>query len=474
MGGGKSVLWYLVTGAMELSWFFAWAMFSGVAIMHRPFPFFETIIGFALAGVVTAVSSGKGWRVAEILGLQAFGFVCAALAMIHKLYFGSYGLFDQAWLLLFFNGPGGVQEWLVLIVNIFLILIVWAAGVTLARRPKAYYATCARFDFGLAAFFALFLVKLIALTKGGMVIDDSLSLLFAFPFFLFGLVAIGMARVEEGASKAFLPGYRGLGIILSFVAAVLLGAGALVLFFLPGLTAAAEMGYHVLKVAGRPLGYLFLAVVRFMFMPRGSRSEASPESSKGIDWDLLKPGPHSWWVEFLEKILGWGLVGFVLLALLVVAGVAAFYTLKWLLSRTSAGKERQRRGGLVPWWVTRLWAFLVSSYRSLLRSIRGYKEAAGLYGALLGWARRSGLLHVRSETPLEFGARLNSRFPGLRPHVELIISGFNQEVYGETALSDGQLAAAQSAWRTLRNPRHWPLRAKSWFSRTDAERISKP
>ncbi len=99
--------------------------------------------------------------------------------------------------------------------------------------------------------------------------EDSLSLFFVFPFFLFGLLSIGMVRMRGTASKAFLPGYRGSGVIASFVAAVLLGTGGLLLFFLPGLTAAAQMGYRALGAVGGPLVPVLIAVLRFIFAPRG-------------------------------------------------------------------------------------------------------------------------------------------------------------------------------------------------------------
>ena len=104
MQGRTSMLWYLVTGAMELSWFFAWAMFTAVATLHRPFPFFETIIAFLLAGFVTRISTGKGWRIVQILGLQVFGFVCGALIITHRLYYGSHGLLSRDWLIASFTG----------------------------------------------------------------------------------------------------------------------------------------------------------------------------------------------------------------------------------------------------------------------------------------------------------------------------------------------------------------------------------
>jgi hypothetical protein len=461
----KGILWYLVTGAMELSWFLAWAMFSATATMHRPFPFFETIMAFVLAGVVTHLSTGKGWRIAQVLGLQVSGFVCAALMMIHRLYYGSYALLGHGWLLAFFADSREAQDWLILLVNLFLILLLWAVGVALARRPKGYYAACGRFDVGLAAFFALFLAKLTVLTKGEMRIDDPLSLLFVFPFFLFSLLAIGMVRIQSAGPKGFLPGYHGVGVIASFVAVVLLGAGGLVLFFLPGLTMAAELGYRALKVAGEPLGSLFVTVIGFMFMPRGKRPGAASEPSQGIDWDAIKQSTHSWWIDLLEKILGWGLWGFVLLVLLVVVGMAAFYTLKWLFSRTSVKQESGRQTTSVFTWLARLWSFVVSYCKKILGGVRGYHKAAELYSALLGWARRSGFSHARSETPLEFGARLNRRFPTLQPHIELIISAFNREVYGEVVLSGAQLTTVRSAWRALRSPLRWPLRVRGWFSR---------
>ena len=104
--------------------------------------------------------------------------------------------------------------------------------------------------------------------------------------------------------------------------------------------------------------------------------------------------------------------------------------------------------------------------------MKGYEKAAELYGALLGWAHRSGFSDVRSETPLELGARLDARFPALKPQIEVIISAFNQEVYGERVLSSMQLATARSAWRTLHSPLLWPSRLKTWFLKPNNTTIS--
>jgi len=459
----KGMLWYLVNGAMELSWFLGWAMFLSLMTMHRPFPFFDTIIAFALASFVTRLSTGKGWRIVGVLGMEILGLMCAAWLMIHGIYYSFDSLLDSGWIAMFFTGSRGVSEWLILSLNLFLIMILWIGGVTLVRRPKGYYCACNRFDLGLAAFFALFIIKLIALSKGEPMVEDTLSLLFAFPFFLFGLLSIGMVRMRGAASKVFLPGYRGIGVIASFVAVVLLGSGGLLLFFLPGLTAAAQMGYRALTVIGRPLVPVLIAVLRFVFGPRDNHPAAvAAKSSLLADWDKIAPHTaHGWWMELLEKVLGWGLWGLMLLTLLIVSVIALFYILKWLLSRTEgSGNQTQS----IRSRFAALGAFWARAWGKMFRGIRGYQKAAELYGALLGWAGRSGFPHDRGETPLEFGMRLNARFPALKPPIELIIGAYNREVYGETVLGGAPLAAANSAWRFLRSPFRWPARFKGWLA----------
>lgn len=64
---------------------------------------------------------------------------------------------------------------------------------------------------------------------------------------------------------------------------------------------------------------------------------------------------------------------------------------------------------------------------------------------------------------MEYGLRLKYQFPSLRKEIDLIIKAFNQEVYGEIILNDQQWTEAESAWRKLRSPLHWPLRLKTWF-----------
>jgi hypothetical protein len=205
-----------------------------------------------------------------------------------------------------------------------------------------------------------------------------------------------------------------------------------------------------------------VGVVRFMFMGRSPRPEPTGASPKerALDWF---GSSGNWWTELIEKVLVWGIKGFMLLFVLLMAGFVAFWVIKWIFSRTAFIKreERQTDDGL-PWW-TRLWAALVLFWRKTLRSVGGYGRAVELYDALLSWGRHSGIYRSISETPLEFAGRLSRCFPRLSPEISLIVNAFHEEVYAGFDISGSQLARVRAALRRLRSPLHWPVRMKIRF-----------
>jgi hypothetical protein len=457
---------FLVIGGMELSWRYAWANFLTLSILSRPFPFPEAIISFAMASVLTLFSKGRGWRIVSILSIQVFGFIFAALRMVYVFYSWSSSFLSQSWLIECFNTPRSPMEWFTLFLVFFLTLMFWIGGVTFARRSVAYSTICSRFDLGVAAFFLLFLIQFILLVKGGFKIEDPISSLLIFPFFVFSLLAIGLVRNQTTLSRDFLPGYQGIGVILSFTVVVFLFGTGLVLFFLPYLTLAAETGYGILKTAAKPLGPVLVSILRFIFMHGTIRPENPSPSAKEPTGDLISPAESSWWTELFEKILGWVFGVLLGLIVLIVAAVALFFLFRWLLSRTSITQKKQGLWDSILSWIDELRILLVSCWKWIIRKAKGYNGAAQLYTALLKWGHHSGLPHLLSETPIEYGSRLKNRFPSLEGEIGLIIEAFNQEVYGEIILSEQQWVKAKSAWCRLRSPLYWPSRLKNWFPQT--------
>jgi hypothetical protein len=463
MKSTRGGLLFLASGGMELSWLYAWATFIMTSILHRPFPLPEAIGTFALAALLTIVVQGRGWWVILILGLQVFGLLLTTSRILHVFFYGSRPFFDQWWLLECFRQPKDHLEWFILVLILFFALLFWVGGVTLARRSTAYLTVCTRFDLGVAAFGCLLLIKFLLLVRGGIKVQDPMAELLLFPFFVFSLLAIGLARNRSSAQKDFLSGYQGIGVIVSFTVVVLAFGAGLVLLFLPYLTLAAEMGYGALKSAAGPLSPVLVSVLRFLFMPRQGRLVDTPASTMGTEVGLVAPGEGSWWTHLLEKIIGWGFLGLVGLIVAVISGLGIWYLFRWLLSRTPTRERGEGQWDQILAWAQSLRAMLLLLWGKILGRVRSYRGAVQLYAALLRWGRYSGVPHFLSETPAEYGLRLRHQFPAVKREIELIIEAFNQAVYGETVLSQQQLATAQLAWRRLLSPLHWSSRLRSWF-----------
>ncbi len=464
MKPGTRPLLLLSRCGMELSWLYAWANFLTISLLERPFPLLDAVAAFALAAVITSLSLGRGWRVILILGLQALGLAFVLSRMVYVFDYGTNPFLSQSWLIDFFNRPRSPLEWIILGFFLSLTLMFWFGGISLGRRSPDYAKICSRFDWGLLCFFVLFLTKLLVRVKGEIEINDPISFPLVCPFLIFGLLAVGLVRNQGDSRREFLPGYRGIGMILSFIFLVLAISTGLVLFFRPYLTMASELGYRILSAGAKPLGSILVGVLRFMYFRSSIRPEEShPPRSGSLRAPGMKGETAGWWSELAEKILAWGLWGLLGLALLVVCTLSAFYLLRWLFSRTGRGEDRQRGKGIFYRWIDRLRAFLLLLRAKVVSGLRGYPGAIQVYIRLLGWGRHSGLAHASSETPREYGVRLGRRFPGLKREIEIIVESFNQEVYGETVLSRQRLNTAKSAWRRLRNPVHWPSRLKAWF-----------
>jgi len=458
-GQGRALL-LLVSAGMELCYLYAWATFISTSIFYQTFPFPEAVGSFVLAGALTLLSAGRGWRVIYILGIQGVGFITALLGMVKVLDFWSNPILNQAWFVKYYGSSPGAVIWLIGLLVLW-VCVFWAGGVGLARRPRDYFTVCSRFDRGLVAFFLLYVTTFLLRVKGSIHIAGPMPEFFLFPFLIFGLLAIGLTRNRSGEPRDFLQGYGGIGVIVSFSVVVLLVGAGLVLFCLPYLTMAAEEGYGILKAAAGPIGSLLLKILRFIFGGKLGPSRALPERKQASmpEPGLTPQGPTPWWLE----LLGYGLLVLVGVLFLIIVGVALYYLYRWLISRTPVSRENQSPLYLISLFFERLQHLLRSFWRALLLKVTGCTNAVQLYAALIRWGRHSGLHHIPSETPAEYGLRLKHRFPPLKTDIGSIIDAFNKEVYGEIILNKQQLAMIQSSWRRLRNPLRWPSRMKSWF-----------
>ncbi len=452
----------LAVAGMELSWRYAWATFLTLLILHHPFPLPEAVVSFALAAALTSVYHERGWRVITILGLQAVGFVPVAWRIVHifnswsgpflSRAYRSYGrVFDS----------GFPIEWVTVLLFLFWAVIFWGGGMRMAKRTRDYSTVCSRFDLGLGTLFLLFLVQFYLVATGmGEVVNPSVQFLLG-SFFIFGMLAIGLARNRSGETTDFMPGYRGPGVMLSFILLVLLFGGGLVFFTLPYLTDAARAGYGIMKSASSPLLSLAMKIIMFIFggevsVPRSERPPVKKQPQQ------TTPEFDAPWLRLLGEILMWLVI--VLLALLFITIICAMvYSLvRWLFSKTAEGQREQGFWDFLPGWAARLRSLFLSRRR---RRVSAYEGAVRLYAVLQVWGRRSGLPRRPCETPAEYGSRLHYQFPTLGDEIGSVVEAFNREFYGEVLLNEQQLASTRFSLSRLCSPSLWFLRLKARIRR---------
>jgi hypothetical protein len=159
-------------------------------------------------------------------------------------------------------------------------------------------------------------------------------------------------------------------------------------------------------------------------------------------------------------VMGWGLLGLLGLAALVAAVVALWYFIVWLFSRTARETDDEPFAGRVNWWL-----ILQKFFRGLpFWQGRGRWGPIRLFSFLVRWGNRSGLPRQPHETPCEYGARLDMRFPRCRGDFERVVELFNRRVYGEMDPHSGELREGQASRHRLSSPLRWPARLRSRLS----------
>ncbi len=457
----KSRSLLLITGAgAEITWLYAWASFLLINCFQRVYPLPETIAAFSSAALLTLYPRGRGWRVIQVIGVHLIGLVCACLWIIHTVYHPFEPFWSRGWLTAFFHQQRGHLEWFLLVFVLGYTVTFWIAGILFARQTPSYHSACVRFDRGLTALFFLFLIKLMFHTQCKVQFHDSMTVLLVFPFFIFGLTGIGLAR-NHGAPKGFLKGYRTTGVLAGFVLGTLvLGAGVFLLF-LPYLTSASVVGYEWLKGAARPLAPILIALIRFIF-GHSKAGPANPDFTPGSPGaDIVPVGETSGWLLWVEKILIWGGAGLLVIALFAGICFGLWYGVRWLFSRQSGdGKDRTGWGITLLWNRLKRWFYRVYGWTVQRKET---PNAVRYYSGLLRWGRYSGLPHEPNETPREYGLRLVNHFPRLRDEIRFIVEMFQYEVYGEKTLCTQELWAMRQALTKMHTPWVWPLRVKSLF-----------
>ncbi|HHU75633.1 MAG TPA: DUF4129 domain-containing protein [Firmicutes bacterium] len=459
MSRTKNVFIAFFAGSMELCWLYSLVFFFFYQLTARQIPPMGGIFAFGLAATLRFFTRNKGWRVIYILGLHLTGFFLTMLAAVYMGDNWSVPWNNLGWLAEAGAKFGDFSAGAFLVAVASLVLFSWISGLCFAGRRPVYSTVTSRFDLGIIVFFFLFLIE------GGLGEQVPAMSSCLFMFFLFGMLSIALVRSQGDGNKES-PFYFGrLGFIFMLSSVVLLLAGGIVFFFLPGMSSLADTGYLCGKKIFAPLLNLFLKILSFLFCRRALRQEpVGPGASGGglsIPETIMGAGSPLW-----EKIFTLGVFVLVGIAIIVIAGWGFYRFYSWLFSHTAG---RKKTGSAWDALFMRLIIigqkcrfFLLYCLRVFSKPVQR-KDGARIYQKLLSWGRNGGFPRRFAETPGEYGARLGRHFPPLRGEISLIIDGYHDETYGEQELDKASGKKIQRAWRRLASPFCWVLRLKTRF-----------
>lgn len=449
----------LASAGMELCWLYAATVFFYRLNNLPPFPAIGAVLLFLAAVLPGSIARGRGWAVYQVGLLYIAAALPALLTAFHA--FGRWTepaqpLTDPGWVGTVLRAAGG-GDWIVVLLVLFSCGMFWWSGIGFSRRSPSGGAVTHRFDLGIGILAAVVLL--------GAAVGSSFRELIPLmtSFFLFGLLAISMARAGGDGSRFFTAGHRAIGIAFSLGLALII-MGLAVLPLLPLLRQAARAGYAVVRVIAGWLWPLVVAILRFLFRRYAKTPAETPQTVRAPQ-EIPELEPAIVLPPLLALILKWVFIGIFAAFLAFVAGYALWRLFLYLTSRTQGGRTATeksllarllRRLRLLAAALARLLAPLV---RLLRRGSLRRISAEQAFALLTRWGARSGVFRRSGETPLEYGRRLRSRFLELDAPIAAIVNSFNEVFYGRRPQQAG--GALGRSCRSLGAPRYWTARLRS-------------
>ena len=349
------------------------------------------------------------------------------------------------------------MDWVLMLIILLMTGIIWRRSTIHVSKPLSPEKVYLRLDLGIGAFFSLLVLKLMLFGRFDVtILYPELKYLF-FPFFLFGLLTIGLMLSGGNGSRRYAAGFGRMGVALSFAAVMFCGGLGMIFLFHSQMKASAEILSSLLKKAGPPLEGAVIWLVRFMSSSKRNDALPPPSASgdSGLHAGLAKGAMEAGW---LTSVLKWGATVLLVLIVLFLTYLLLRFLLKILLTQTDSKMVQDIRLFDFPEWLKRVISFIAR----IPALFKGIHSATDLFTALASWGRRSGIPYNKADTPMEYGARLAKSFPELKTDIELIIHLIYQEVYGELKLEYGQIAAGKKAKRRMAHPLFWKNRIKTW------------
>jgi hypothetical protein len=471
-GSWRKQAMYLGLAAMEACWLYPWLLFAlGTSGQGPRVPFaailFTLFISFYVTRYFDRRTVSLAWQRLWTIVLA----LCCTLLLLRIYVYSSYDLTDLSWLARFVWELGNVMQRIHSSIILTLAsLLLWWRGIELAQRDLGLQSIGFSFRVGIIAFLWLFLVALF-----GVRIDAAS---FAFVYFAFGLVVLGLARIEDvgesrlGVRSPFDASWTGLLIgaavvvvVLSLLAARVLSVrniAALLRQLRPAITLLARLASPLLIALAWLLELVLTSLIRIFGATFGQNLES--QDVEGLtSWieelrQMQALHAQQGLLATIVQVLKWGFLG------LIIVGALAGIALS--ISRIRRGAEDSRAAEFESVWesgsarqdvrdaLENRWQRWREELRARLARLRGEEYSLAtirhIYASLVRLAASSGLSRQDAETPYEYLTRLRKVFPGSEDEIRLITQAYVQAHYGERSFSPQYVRRVRDAWFTIR------------------------
>ncbi|PKL06754.1 MAG: hypothetical protein CVV53_02665 [Spirochaetae bacterium HGW-Spirochaetae-9] len=385
-------------------------------------PFAAASFGFFLALALSRFLRRKGMRVVFFAFFELLGF-----SIFFMTLYASYNtMATNVSSTLKSNGEAITFMSLLIVGATFWLRAAW---LEVKKPDHEFYAN--RFDEGIALFLAAFCIVAVlrvdALLPGRLVI----------PFFIFGMLALGLAKSETAQRGGLAPTARRTMVISA--TAVFFLAAAAVLLVVPALTEPARKAAESLKNASFSLLQLIASILSWLFRAGPPKFAAQREEGRQL---LNAPPVESDGSSPFSVILMWAFLGIAGIFVAILFGYLLIGLFRFLASRTKKPVD-DRGGRSFSDWLKAVWGALATALSRMAkvfarmaenaRRRRGYSPALAAYARLATVGKAAGIPRLGSETPREYARRLAASCPDSAGQAAFIAEAVEREVYGGLA-----------------------------------------
>ena len=452
---------FFISGAgMDLCWLQAWAAFLLHSIFNYQVPLLFVFSIYCCGIMTNYVCYFQNRMRITVLGIKLL-FFSASFSFATYFFLFSYN--DHAaplQLSRLFDVHKPFVDWGLTLFILLIAGITWRRSTIHVLKPLQPENVYLRLDLGIAAFFLLMVLKLMLFGRFGLTfIYPDLKYLF-FPFFLFGLLTIGLILSGDKHNRQYASGFHKIGVVLGFAAVLLVGGLGIVFLFHSQMMYSADKLSGILKKAGPPLEGAVIWLGRLLWSSK-RHYELPPLSAPGDQnsYAALSTGPTE--TGWLTNVIQWGTTALLSLLILLLVYLIVRHVIRFLFTGTGSRNLEKFWTFDYPKWLKWIIVFISRHLTRIFARVKKTSSAAALFTALVSWGRRSGIHYKTTDTPLEFGAHLATSFPGLKAEIKMIIHLLYKEIYGELKLETNQIAAGKKAKKRMTHPKFWKNRIKN-------------